>query len=118
MPASSQRRSALRLPTTDGEVRYDVAAKPGVANLLLILAAATGTDPEHIAADYARYGPLKDDTATALIEMLHPVRTRFAEFSDDPGETARLVRLGADKAREIASATLERAKTNIGLLNP
>ena len=101
---------------TDGEVRFDVTAKPGVSNLLSILGAATDRDPEALAAEYSQYGALKVDTAEAVVEMLRPLQARFVELQSDPAETARLLRIGADKAREIASVTLVRAKANLGLL--
>lgn len=110
----------IRAAVTDNEteVRYDVEAKPGVSNLLAILGAATGRDPAGLARDYDMYGPLKADTAEAVVEMLRPLQARFAELEADPAETARLLGLGADKAREVASATLARAKRSMGLLQP
>ena len=51
-----------------------------------------------------------------MIEVLRPIQERFGELTADPAETERLLRLGADKARAIASKTLERAKQNAGLL--
>ncbi len=101
---------------SDGEVRFDVAAKPGVSNLLSILGACTGRDPEAVAESYEQYGPLKADTADAVVEVLRPIQERVAELRADPGGTAALLRTGADKATEVAAAVLERARTNIGLL--
>jgi tryptophanyl-tRNA synthetase len=101
---------------SDSEVRYDVAAKPGVSNLLSILAAATGRTPEACAEDYRQYGPLKQDTAEAVVELLRPIQARYAELSADPAETARLLAVGADKARGIAAGTLARAREALGLL--
>jgi len=112
--------SKIRAAVTDAEtdVRYDVEAKPGVSNLLSILGAATDRDPAVLADDYSMYGPLKSDTTDAVVELLRPIRARFAELEDDPAETARLLRVGADKARSVAAKTLARAKANIGLLAP
>ena len=101
---------------SDSEVRFDIEAKPGVSNLLSILGAATGGDPEALAENYTQYGPLKTDTAEAVIAVLEPIQKRFAELQADPAETERLLKLGADKAQEIAAATLARARDNIGLL--
>jgi tryptophanyl-tRNA synthetase len=103
---------------TESEVRYDVAAKPGVSNLLSILGAATGRTPEQAAAGYTQYGPLKSDTAAAVVEMIRPIQQRYAELSADPAETARLLAKGAEKARSIAVGVNERAHRNIGLLQP
>ena len=101
---------------TETEVRYDVAAKPGVSNLLSILAACTGRTPEDAAQGYTQYGALKKDTAAAVVETLRPVQARFAELSGDPAETARLVGIGASKASAIAAPVLARAKEHMGFL--
>ena len=101
---------------SDGEVRYDIEAKPGVSNLLDILSACTGTPPDELAENYSQYGPLKGDTAEAVIELLRPIQERFAELQADPAETERLLAIGAEKAEAIASDVLARAKKNIGLL--
>jgi len=97
-------------------VRFDPEHKPGVSNLLTILAVSTGKTPEELAARYTEYGPLKSDTAAALIEFLRPVRERYVELAEDPGETERLLKLGAEKAQQVAGATLARAKEAVGLL--
>lgn len=101
---------------TETEVRYDVAAKPGVSNLLSILAACTGRAPEDAARGYTQYGPLKKDTAAAVVETLRPIQARFTELSNDPAETTRLLAVGADKATSLAAPVLARAKDHLGFL--
>ena len=117
-PSVITRKIKSAVTDSEAEVRYDVQAKPGVSNLLSILGAATGRTPEEAAGDYTMYGPLKADTADAVVELLRPIQTRFAELEADPAETSRLLQIGADKARAIAAVTLERARSNIGLLAP
>ena len=107
-------KRAVTDPQTN--VRFDPEHKPGVSNLLTILAVSTGKTPEEVADQYSEYGPLKRDAAIALIEFLRPVRERYVELADDPGETERLLKLGAEKAQQVAGATLARAKEAIGLL--
>ena len=101
---------------SENEVRYDVDAKPGVSNLLGILAAATDRKPEEVAGEYTQYGALKADTADAVVELLRPVQARRAEVLADPGELQRLVRLGAEKAAEVAGPVYERAHRAVGFL--
>ena len=101
---------------SDSEVRYDREAKPGVSNLLDILSAATGVKPVELAGKYTQYGPLKNDTGEAVVEMVKPIQQRYAELMNDRGELQRLLRKGADKAKVVASATLDRAKNAIGFL--
>ncbi len=115
-PKAIEKKFKRAVTDNDTEVRYDPESKPGVSNLLSIFAAATGGDPKELASGYTQYGRLKVDTAEAVIEMLKPIQQRFAELQADPAETARLLAVGADKAREIASATIARAKANIGIL--
>ena len=117
-PSIIARKIKAAVTDSESEVRYDIGAKPGVSNLLSILGAATGRAPEEAAEDYSMYGPLKADTADAVVELLRPIQTRFAELEADPAETSRLLKIGADKAQAIAAVTLQRARNNIGLLAP
>jgi len=100
----------------DGTVRFDIAEKPGVSNLLSILGASTGRDPVALADEYSQYGALKVDTADAVVAMLEPIQARYRELESDPAETTRLLAIGAEKARTIAATTLARARANVGLL--
>jgi tryptophanyl-tRNA synthetase len=110
-------RKITRAVTDTGtEVRFDPETKPGVSNLLSILSAATGRDPADLAAGYTQYGPLKRDTADAVVEVLRPIQERYRELAADPAGTAKLLEIGASKAQAIAAVTLERARAAIGLV--
>jgi tryptophanyl-tRNA synthetase len=115
-PEVIERKLKRAVTDTETEVRFDPEHKPGVSNLLTILAIATGRTPEDLASGYTQYGPLKADTAAALVEFLRPLRKRYAELAEDPGETAAILKRGAEKAQQVAGATLSRAKEHIGLL--
>ncbi|HEV2368427.1 MAG TPA: tryptophan--tRNA ligase [Acidimicrobiales bacterium] len=103
---------------TGDDVVFDPVARPGVANLLSLLAAATGEDPKALAGKYTQYGPLKADTSEAVVEMLRPVQQRHAELAADPATTRALLAAGAERARSVASPTLARARRAVGLLDP
>jgi len=117
-PAEITRKVKKAVTDTDGEVRYDPDHKPGLSNLLELLAVATGNTPVDVAAGYERYGDLKADTAEALIELLRPLQARRAELAADPGAVPDLLARGAAKATEIAGATYDRAAQAVGLLGP
>jgi tryptophanyl-tRNA synthetase len=102
----------------DGQVRYDPEEKPGLSNLIELFAAASGRSIEDITTSYDRYGPLKSDLAELLVDVLGPVRERYAEITADPGLVRSLLDKGAAKAAAIASETLRRASDAIGLLAP
>lgn len=103
---------------TDSEnvVRYDRATKPGVSNLLDILAACTGEGVESIASRYSQYGPLKNDVGEAVVDLIEPIQVRYRQLLDDPGELSRLLRTGNDRARDVAASTLARVHRAIGLM--
>lgn len=114
--ASVAKKVKRAVTDNDGEVRYDPEAKPGVSNLLAILSACTGEAPDALADRYEQYGPLKADTAEAVVELLRPIQARHAELAADPGGTADLLAKGAEKARDLAVPTLTRARHALGLL--
>ena len=114
-PALVMKKFKRAVTDSDNEVRFDRAAKPGVSNLLEILAACTGGTPEALAANYAQYGALKVDTGEAVVATLAPIQARYNELMADPGELQALLRKGAEKARSVASVVLARAQTALGL---
>ncbi len=117
-PSAIIKKFKRAVTDSDGEVRFDRTEKPGISNILEILAACTGRTPEQTAAGYTQYGPLKADAGEAVVEVLTPIQHRYRELMGDQAELSRLLRVGADKARSVASATLARTYSNIGLLPP
>ena len=115
-PKVIDRKFRRAVTDSTNEVRYDPEAQPGVANLLAILASATGGDPAVLAGDYSQYGPLKADTAEAVVEALRPLQDRYAALSADPGAADAILAAGADKARVMAAATMARVRDAVGLL--
>jgi len=110
----------LRSAVTDSgsEIRYDVVEKPGVSNLLDLYAATASVSRDDAVAHFAGsgYGALKTEVADAVVEYLRPVRERYEELAQDPGEVDRLLARGADAAEEIATAVLDRVRTATGLV--
>jgi tryptophanyl-tRNA synthetase len=115
-PAAILKKFKRAVTDSESEVRYDVAAKPGVSSLLDILAAATGRTPSDVAGSYTQYGPLKADAGEAVLALLSPIQARYAELIADRGELTRLLQIGSGRARAVASATLQRAYAAIGLV--
>jgi tryptophanyl-tRNA synthetase len=92
--------------------------KPGITNLIDILSVARGTAPEEIEAEYdgAGYGQLKADVGEAVVEMVRPVCERYLELRADEGELLRLLRMGADRAREASAPTLAAMYERMGFV--
>ena len=115
-PSAIMKKFKRAVTDSDGDVRFDRENKPGVSNLLEILAACTSRTPEEVAAGYTQYGPLKNDAGEAVVALLEPIQLRYRDLMADRAELTRLLRGGAAKAREVAAATLKRAYDNIGVL--
>ncbi|HVM64134.1 MAG TPA: tryptophan--tRNA ligase [Acidimicrobiales bacterium] len=115
-PAAIARKVRRAVTDTGAEVHYDPAAKPGVSNLLELLAVTTDRTPQEVAEKYTQYGPLKADTAEAVVEFLRPLQARFHEFERDPAAVREALAQGAVKAAHVADAVLARAQGAIGLL--
>jgi tryptophanyl-tRNA synthetase len=92
--------------------------KPGITNLIEILAALRGIEPEAVEKQYADasgYAQFKQDVGEAVVEELAPIRERFHELrSDEPSLEATLAK-GAAKAREIATPMLALVKERMGI---
>jgi tryptophanyl-tRNA synthetase len=113
-------KSAVTDSDPDARIVHDRDAKPGVANLLEILAAVTGREVDDLAAEHDGhgYGGFKGAVAEAVVERLRPIRERYTELAADPAEVERILADGADRARAIAAPTLEKAREAMGLLAP
>ncbi len=105
---------------TGREVTYDVETKPGISNLLTILSVATGETVEALQHDYdgKGYGDFKADVAEAVLTMFAPIRASYAALIADKGHLDAVLRDGAEKAREVAEATMAQVRDRIGLLAP
>lgn len=103
---------------TDGEIRFDPGNKPGVSNLLGIFSAVTGKSLKETEAHFAGagYGTLKTELAEAVIEHLRPIREQTMKLVADPAELDRLLAIGAQKANEMAEATLAKVYDRIGFV--
>jgi len=105
--------------TDDGkEVKFDEKGKPGISNLLTIHSALSGKSIEAIENEFAGkgYGDFKSAVAEVVISEFEPIRNRTKQLMDDPAELVSLLKVGANKANEVASDTLKEAYTAIGLI--
>jgi tryptophanyl-tRNA synthetase len=112
----------IRRAVTDSgtEIRRG-ADKPGVTNLIDVLAVARGVTPAAVEEDMrdARgYGDLKGAVAEAVVDMLAPVRERYAEIRPDHDRLEEILAAGAEKARGIASETLADVREVMGVGPP
>jgi tryptophanyl-tRNA synthetase len=112
------RRKIMRAVTDSGSGIYASPDKPGIKNLIAIMAAVTGGEPEAIESAFQGkgYGDFKKAVAEAVNAFLRPVRQRHAELVADPAAVRDLLLKGAGKAREVAAGTVETAYERVGFL--
>lgn len=103
---------------SEGVVRFDPMEKPGVSNLLSILAIVSGRPVSAVESDFQglQYGALKGAVAEAVVEGFRPIRERTLELLDDPAELDRLLAVNAARAETIADMTLRRVYDAVGFL--
>ena len=115
-------RKKFKTAVTDSEreIRYAPDEKPGVSNLIEIMSVATGRPIPEIEQAYAGkgYGDLKGDVGEAVVELFAPIQARYKELRADEGELRRLLRVGAEKARETTAPTLEQMYERMGFVRP
>ena len=112
----------IKRAVTDSEeppvVRFDIAEKPGVSNLLTLLHGATGEAIVDLERRFEgkMYGHLKTETADAVVAMLEPLQQRYRELREDEPRLLAILGEGADKARQRAELTLKRVYEAVGFV--
>ncbi|GGC65579.1 tryptophan--tRNA ligase [Hoyosella rhizosphaerae] len=119
-PKVSAKKIKSAVTDAEREIRYDPAAKPGVSNLLVINSVLSGRSIAELEQHFAGkgYGDLKVDTADVLTEFVVPLKAKVDNFLDDRAELERMLDIGAQRARAIASETLADVYDKIGFLQP
>ncbi len=115
---ATTRKKLMRAVTDSGSEVRAGPDKPGVTNLLDLLAAVTGATVPELEDRYSGkgYGDFKADLAEAVNGVLRPVRERHAELSGDPEAVSDILRLGASRAREVAIKTMQTVRERLGFL--
>jgi tryptophanyl-tRNA synthetase len=110
----------LRSAVTDSDmvIRYNIAQKPGVSNLLTIYSALTGTTVADLEQAYVGkgYGDLKKDLAEVVTTWVAPVQERTRGFLDDPDTLDDILADGAKRARAVAAQTVATVRDRVGFL--
>ncbi|HKY12142.1 MAG TPA: tryptophan--tRNA ligase [Gaiellaceae bacterium] len=115
-------RKKFKTAVTDSgrDVIHDPAEKAGISNLIEILSVATGDSIAEIESRYdgAGYGQFKEDVGEAVVQLLVPLQERYRGLRSDDAELRRLLRIGAEKAREASAPTLTAMYERMGFVRP
>jgi tryptophanyl-tRNA synthetase len=118
-PAAIEKKFKSAVTDSGSEVKRG-PEKPGIGNLIEILAAVRGLDPAAVESEFsdARYGEFKGAVAAAVIDYLAPVRERYQELRADEAALESMLVDGARRAREIAAVTLAEVREHMGVGAP
>jgi tryptophanyl-tRNA synthetase len=115
-------RKKFKTAVTDSgtEVRHDPEEKPGVSNLIEIMAVATGRQIPEVEAQFdgQGYGAFKEGVAESVVELVAPIQERYNALRADESELRRMLAQGADKAREASAPILETMYERMGFVRP
>jgi tryptophanyl-tRNA synthetase len=119
-PKVSLKKIRSAVTDTGREIVYDPENKPGVSNLLAIYSALAGRPLTELTEELAGkgYGDLKKAVGEVLVEFVTPVQQRVRTYLEDTAELDKVLRRGAERAREVASVTLARAYDRLGFVAP
>jgi tryptophanyl-tRNA synthetase len=114
-PAAIRKKLGSAVTDSGREVRRG-EDKAGITNLIDILAVARGSEQAQVEREFegAGYGDFKKAVAESVVELLAPVRERYAELRPDEAALEATLMAGAEKAREIAAATLADVRDRMG----
>ncbi|HSR83712.1 MAG TPA: tryptophan--tRNA ligase [Streptosporangiaceae bacterium] len=117
-PVSIRRKVMRAVTDTDGEIRVDETAKPGVTNLLRVHSALSGEPTAELETRFAGagYGAFKKELADVVVDALAPIRERTEKLLADEAELDRMLAVGAAKAHVIAAGTMARVRDSVGFL--
>jgi tryptophanyl-tRNA synthetase len=109
------RRKFKRAVADSGRDIVRADDKPGIANMIEIMAVARGIDPEQVESEFegAGYGDFKAAVAEAVIDWLTPVRERYEDLR--AGDLEGILEAGAERARAIAAGTLADVRDIMGV---
>ena len=117
-PSKTSKKIKSAVTDAEREIRFDRAQKAGVSNLLTIHSVLSGRSVADLEVEFEGkgYGDLKTEVADVVVSTFEPIRTRALELLDDPAELDRILGSNADRAAEIADATLARVYDRVGFL--
>lgn len=117
-PKRSAKKVRSAVTDNEREIRYAPDEKPGVSNLLVIHSSLSGRSLAELESAYAGsgYGDLKKDIGQLLVDFVTPFQQDVHSYLDDPAELDRVLRRGAERAREVAGETVAVAYERMGFL--
>ena len=117
-PEANLKKIKSAMTDAGREVKYDVAEKPGISNLLTIHSALSGCTIAELENEFdgKGYGDFKAAVADVVVEYLRPIRAKAMELLEDEKHLLQILHQGSEKARAVAQETIENTYKNLGVV--
>ena len=117
-PEANLKKIKSAMTDAGREVKYDVAEKPGISNLLTIHSALSGRTIAELENEFdgKGYGDFKAAVADVVVEYLRPIRAKAMELLEDEKHLLQILHQGSEKARAVAQGTIETTYKNLGVV--
>ncbi|ASY14931.1 tryptophanyl-tRNA synthetase [Candidatus Planktophila dulcis] len=117
-PEANLKKIKSAMTDAGREVKYDVAQKPGISNLLTIHSALSGRTIAELENEFdgKGYGDFKAAVADVVVEYLRPIRARAMELLEDEKHLLQILHQGSEKARVVAQETIATTYKNLGVV--
>ena len=117
-PKIIKKKIMAAVTDTGKKIKYDPKKKPGISNLLVIYSAFSGKTIKELEKQFSKknYSDFKKSLIKVLIEKLEPIRRKYKELSSRDVYVTETLKRGADRARVIASSTMQEVRKNMGLV--
>jgi tryptophanyl-tRNA synthetase len=117
-PEANLKKIKSAMTDAGREVKYDVAEKPGISNLLTIHSALSGRTIAELENEFdgKGYGDFKAAVADVVVEYLRPIRAKAMELLEDEKHLLQILHQGSEKARTVAQQTIETTYKNLGVV--
>jgi tryptophanyl-tRNA synthetase len=116
-PSVIKKKIKRAVTDSGSEIIFD-EKRLGLANLMTIYSIATGDNISKIETDYQgkMYSDFKNDLSDIIVEFLSPIQIEYKLLMKDRGQIERILKNGAEKAKNKAYKTLDKVYRKIGLV--
>jgi len=117
-PEANLKKIKSAMTDAGREVKYDLAEKPGISNLLTIHSALSGRTIAELENEFdgKGYGDFKAAVADVVVEYLRPIRAKAMELLEDEKHLLDILHQGSEKARTVAQQTINTTYMNLGVV--
>ena len=117
-PEANAKKFKSAVTDAGREVKFDLAEKPGISNLLTIHSALSGKSIAELENEFAGkgYGDFKSAVAEVVVEYFRPIRAHALELLEDEAHLISILHQGSEKARSVAQLTIDATYKNLGIV--